>query len=448
MNAGTTIAAASVGQVLPQRTLHLASAPGFPSRGSIIIDTAGGPTVVHYTGIARGGTRITGCSGGSGSLALGDTVRLVSNVATIATASDGQSLPQKAIYVSSNQGMPVSGTVVVASSVGPQLVTYTGLIGTDGIAGCSGGRGTVSAGGTVTVPYCATIGSGIKTLRDLRNAPYGDGFDPGPRWRSRVLVDPGTYNEMFTIPPFVDLMGTSGDPADVQVTFAVTTLAVVTVVGTSYVGNITSVCTGTGKAGGVNQSAWDLTNVSGPATVVLDNCVGVSTNPYQRALSSYTNSDQFLGYFNCSFSQGQPDDIDHGKPYSYPVEVEFNLHEGGSSVPRTAPSVQLFYNCRVTKTGTFHAPADPAPLHVADIGSGEKDVFIWVNGPDGRIDRGVDRHQINIAGVAFRGGVGATTLATSSIPPSLTSPLRPTCPMRRGASPERSRAHFRSRATG
>ena len=143
--------------------------------------------------------------------------------------------------------------------------------------------------------------------------------------------------------------------------------------------------------------------------MVLDNCVGVSTNPYQRGLSSYTNSDQFLGYVNSSFSQGQPDAIDHGPPYSYPVEVEFSLHEGGSSAPRTGPSLQLFYNCTVTKTGTFHAPADPAPLHVADIGSGEKDVFIWVDGPDGRIDKGVDRHQINIAGVLPRGAVGSNS---------------------------------------
>jgi hypothetical protein len=66
----------------------------------------------------------------------------------------------------------------------------------------------------------------------------------------------------------------------------------------------------------------------------------------------------------------------------------------------------MFYNCAVTKTGTFHKRAEPAPLHVADIGSGERDLFIWVNGPHGRIDRGLDPHQLNIAGVAFRGAVG------------------------------------------
>ena len=263
VNAGSTLAAASDGQVLPQRTIHLASKPGFPKSGSIIIDTTGGPTVVRYTGIDRSGTRITGCPGGSGRLAAGDAVWLVSNIVTVTPPSEGKSLPQERISVSSNQGMPVSGNVVVATSDGPQLVTYAGLSGTDGILGCVGGNGVMPAGGTVTVPYCATVTAGIKTLRDLGNAPYGDGFDPGPQWRGRVLVDPGTYNEIFTIPPFVDLMGTSGDPADVQVTFAVSSLPVITVVGTSYVANITSTCTGTGKAGGVNQSAWDLTNVSG-----------------------------------------------------------------------------------------------------------------------------------------------------------------------------------------
>lgn len=69
----TTIAVASNGQVLPQATINVASTAGFPSSGTIAVQTSASLyQIVQYTGTTA--TTFTGCSGGVGTMATGGAV--------------------------------------------------------------------------------------------------------------------------------------------------------------------------------------------------------------------------------------------------------------------------------------------------------------------------------------------------------------------------------------
>jgi hypothetical protein len=70
--ASTTIAAGSNGQTLPQATINVASTAGFPSAGTILVQTSAGPQYVNYSGVTA--TTFTGCTGGTGTLLTGQAV--------------------------------------------------------------------------------------------------------------------------------------------------------------------------------------------------------------------------------------------------------------------------------------------------------------------------------------------------------------------------------------
>lgn len=73
----TSIAAASNGAVLPQATLTVGSTTGFPTSGTLLITIGTVTTTVNYTGTTS--TTFTGCSGGAGTLATGNTVSSPAN---------------------------------------------------------------------------------------------------------------------------------------------------------------------------------------------------------------------------------------------------------------------------------------------------------------------------------------------------------------------------------
>jgi hypothetical protein len=81
----TTIASGSNGQVLPQGTINVASTTGFPSSGTLLIDTSLGVQTINYTGTS-GGNQFTGCTGGTGNLATGQAVAQVPAVGAVAVA--------------------------------------------------------------------------------------------------------------------------------------------------------------------------------------------------------------------------------------------------------------------------------------------------------------------------------------------------------------------------
>ncbi len=80
---------------------------------------------------------------------------------TIASASNGMSLPQATINVVSTAGFTTSGGLVLATSP-PQEIGYTGITGTT-FTGCTGGTGTL------------LNGMGVSDIPILQTDPYGDG---------------------------------------------------------------------------------------------------------------------------------------------------------------------------------------------------------------------------------------------------------------------------------
>lgn len=140
----TTINAAGS---LPQATITVISTAGFPTAGVIWIQTSNnGSQAVTYTGTTA--TTFTGCTGGSGGLVVGAFVWAAPLTTTIAAGSNGQTLPQSTLNVVSTAGFPASGRILVASSVGTDIVFYTGTTATT-FTGCTGGTGSLTTGGTV-----------------------------------------------------------------------------------------------------------------------------------------------------------------------------------------------------------------------------------------------------------------------------------------------------------
>jgi hypothetical protein len=77
---------------------------------------------------------------------------------TIASGSNGLSLPQTSISVASTSGFPSAGIIAVTTSLGVQSVTYTGTSGGNTFTGTTGGTGTMTTGGAV-VNYGHGIGA-------------------------------------------------------------------------------------------------------------------------------------------------------------------------------------------------------------------------------------------------------------------------------------------------
>jgi hypothetical protein len=87
----TTVAAGSNGATLPQATISVASTTGLQSTGSVAIATGSGTQIVNYTGLS-GGNTLTGCSGGTGTLATGGSVVQATLSVAALSASTGASV--------------------------------------------------------------------------------------------------------------------------------------------------------------------------------------------------------------------------------------------------------------------------------------------------------------------------------------------------------------------
>jgi hypothetical protein len=65
----TTVSALSNGAALPQGTINVISTTGFPTSGTLRLESSLGAQIITYTGISP--TTFTGCTGGTGNLATG-----------------------------------------------------------------------------------------------------------------------------------------------------------------------------------------------------------------------------------------------------------------------------------------------------------------------------------------------------------------------------------------
>jgi hypothetical protein len=112
----------------------------------IIQSTTNDAQIVTYTGST--GTTFTGCTGGSGAIAVGNYVWNGPVQTSVDAGSNGAILPQGTINVVSTTGFPASGIMLVTTTNGTQRVTYTGVTATT-FTGCNGGTGTMSTGGAI-----------------------------------------------------------------------------------------------------------------------------------------------------------------------------------------------------------------------------------------------------------------------------------------------------------
>lgn len=97
----------------------------------------------------------------------------------VALTSAGQSLPQSTINVISTTGFPTSGTIFVVTTLGTQLVTYTGTTATS-FTGCTGGTGILTANTPISVNQTSTDDSIYKIVAVPSNtqvvlAPFSGG---------------------------------------------------------------------------------------------------------------------------------------------------------------------------------------------------------------------------------------------------------------------------------
>ena len=173
-----TIASGSNNVMLPVSSspanINVSSTAGFPSTGSLYIQTGAGTTaLLQYTG--KTATTIENCTGGSGTLLTGD---LVTMPATIASGSNNVMLPVSGypanINVSSTTGFPSTGSLYIQTGAGTTtLVQYIGKTAT-AFENCTGGSGTLQTGDLVypstTVPpfSVSTTMQGLNPLNDLQ----------------------------------------------------------------------------------------------------------------------------------------------------------------------------------------------------------------------------------------------------------------------------------------
>lgn len=145
--ANTTIRTATA---LPVATLPVNSTATFPATGKIrLLNTAGNFQTLTYTSVTGGpNPTFNGVAGGTGTVPIGSTVWLFAFNTTVAAGSNGATLPQSIINVVSTATFPTSGKFLVDTTIGYNLVTYTGKTATS-FTGCTGGTGILATANEV-----------------------------------------------------------------------------------------------------------------------------------------------------------------------------------------------------------------------------------------------------------------------------------------------------------
>jgi hypothetical protein len=165
LSGASSISSVSSGSTLPTGTITVNSTTGFPSSGTILVVSTNGVQTVNYTSIS--GTQFFGCTGGTGTIAVGNFV------------NSQVTLPQSTLLVNSTTGFPTATvsspqTIFVWSSTGRQTITYTGLTSTS-FLNCTGGTGNIIGGTTSTghgaSPFVNTVTTTIAAGSNGQSLP-------------------------------------------------------------------------------------------------------------------------------------------------------------------------------------------------------------------------------------------------------------------------------------
>ena len=90
---------------------------------------------------------------------------------TISATSNAASLPTGTINVASTTGFPSGGYIMVQTTEGIQLVTYTGTSATT-FTGCSGGIGSMTTGGSVAIGFPGAGTINVTTNAGIQSVTY------------------------------------------------------------------------------------------------------------------------------------------------------------------------------------------------------------------------------------------------------------------------------------
>ncbi len=113
---------------------------------------------------------------------------------TIASGSNGLTLPQATISLASTIGLPPGGGVMeITTSAGVQIVEFGGVSGST-ITGCTGGGGTMSTGGAAV---CAFSSPTDPAYLSRWNTPRGNWLDLGAYTGQMVLSQAQLQNAML-----------------------------------------------------------------------------------------------------------------------------------------------------------------------------------------------------------------------------------------------------------
>ncbi len=157
-----------------------------PSAGYFYIWSSAGWQLIKYT--SRTYWDFNGCTGGTGTYENNAPV-VIPVSTTIAEGSSGATLPQDTIYVASTAAFPVTGKLLVYTSLGFEEVTYTGK-DAGSFTGCTGGTGTLTTGNFV-------MGSNI-TNSDPQFDQLGPGGATGVSGASAIIDTPSRGRALVT----------------------------------------------------------------------------------------------------------------------------------------------------------------------------------------------------------------------------------------------------------
>lgn len=228
------------------------------------------------------------------------------------------------------------------------------------------------AGGTGVF---TTINAAITQVKaDLLLAPETlalNALDVGPQTRRLILIDPGTYNESIntttssagTLPPFVDFVGTSGNPADTIITFT-GNFATFNASNSMYLSGLKCYLDGLGTSTGVhalNGGGFPL-----PGCIICDNCIFESHNTAvngPNAINPITSDDLTYLFLQCTFIQGS----------ETPGGCQA-VQLGTQAGTRKRPGAIIFYECIAS------AFSNSSIVNFLESGGAQYDLQVWIGG--------------------------------------------------------------------
>ncbi len=226
--------------------------------------------------------------------------------------------------------------------------------------------GSLPAEQTGSAVY-ATIAAALAAVATDRGTVLtGTGYDAGPEHRALILIDPGTYSEQVSPGrSFVDLVGSSGNAADVIITQSTAAATLELAGDTHYVANLTLRQTGTASGGGIYPMHTDSspnrpgsTAASAPQQKTFVNVVFESQNANRaEAAGVGLYQREMVTFIDCVF-----------KPMGNSSAL--NMHNTAS---QKWPATCTLVDCTINSGSN-------SCFQVSDLGSGQPDRITWIGG--------------------------------------------------------------------